>query len=147
MDLECETRRVRETSIGWRIQRIAGAINRRMRDELAPLGLDQRQFAVLMTALEHEGLTQAEIGARFEMPAYAISRALDQLEGHGLVERGAHPTSRRAVTVRVTEAGRNLAPRLFDVVRRVNADLVAGLDDAQRRALGDILEQLAPRAP
>ena len=142
MTLQTDVQTVRTTSLGWMIQRIARRLDREMEARLAEYDLSLPQFAVMMTVLETEGLTQAEIGQHFSMPAYAISRALDHLEQSGYVERRPHPTSRRAHTIHATPAGVALSPRLFEVVRDVNAQLAEGLSETDRQAFQDILTRL-----
>ena len=142
MSVEKDTRRTRTTSYGWMIQQIAGRLNRAMESRLSPHGLNIQQFAVMMTVLEEGGQTQTEIGSRFSMPPYAISRAIDHLVQAELVERRAHPTSRRAFTIHATEKGRALAPVLFGIVGDVNAELTAPLTKEQREQLGTLLQML-----
>lgn len=113
-----------------------------MEDALSPHGLSLPQFAVLMTVLEHDGLTQNEIGTRFTMPAYAISRAIDHLEALGLARRVPHPTSRRSHRIEATPAAQRIAPDLFSIVRRVNAELSAPLSKTERAQLADMLTKL-----
>lgn len=105
-----------------------------MNARLAEHGLTLQQFAILMTVIEHGRMTQAEIGRRFAMPAYAISRAIDGLEADGLLVRDAHPSSRRAHQIHATEKALDMAPAMFAIVKAVNADLTAGLapDEANR---------------
>lgn len=127
-------RRSRENSMGWMIQRLARRLDDAMNARLAEHGLTLQQFAILMTVIEHGRMTQAEIGRRFAMPAYAISRAIDGLEADGLLVRDAHPSSRRAHQIHATQKASDLAPAMFAIVKAVNADLTAGLsaDDADR---------------
>ncbi|MBO6638272.1 MAG: MarR family transcriptional regulator [Roseitalea sp.] len=124
----------RENSIGWIIQRLARRLDDAMNARLADHGLTLPQFAIMMTVIEHNRMTQAEIGRRFAMPAYAISRAIDALEADGFLVRDAHPSSRRAHQIQATEKAVALAPAMFAIVKAVNADLTAGLaqDDADR---------------
>ena len=142
MTISEDTRRVRETSMGWVIQRLARRLDVAMEARLGALGLTVSSFAVMMTVLESGPMTQAEIGKRFGMPAYAISRALDALEAVGYVERRAHPTSRRAHDVHATPAGLALAPQLHDTVRAVNADLVSGLEPDDSAAFLALLQRV-----
>ena len=142
MGISDDTRRVRETSMGWIIQRLARRLDAAMEDRLAEPGLTLSSFAVMMTVLESGPMTQAEIGKRFGMPAYAISRALDALEDAGYVERRAHPTSRRAHDIHATAAGQALAPELHGIVRAVNADLVSGLAQEDRAAFLSLLQRV-----
>lgn len=124
----------RENSMGWMIQRLARRLDDAMNARLAEHGLTLQQFAILMTVIETGRMTQAEIGRRFAMPAYAISRAIDGLEADGLLVRDAHPSSRRAHQIHATQKAVDLAPAMFAIVKAVNADLTAGLgaDDADR---------------
>ncbi len=142
MNVRDETRAIREASFGWRIQRLARRMDERMGTELAKLGLSLPQFPVMMTVLEHEGVTQAEIAKRYHRPAYVISRALDGLQEQGLVERRPHPTSRRAHEIHATQAGAALSPRLHAIVEEVNAETLAPLSDAEREALLHLLPKL-----
>ena len=136
-----ETRR---GSIGWMVQRVASKAERQMAERLSPLGLSVLQFAVLGAVLERPGASQAEIGARFGQPPYAISRALDALETAGLVTRRPDPHSRRAKGVHPTTAAEALAPRLRKIVAEVNAALTAPLDADERQMLARLLERLLP---
>jgi DNA-binding MarR family transcriptional regulator len=134
MDISMRARLSRENSMGWMIQRLARRLDDAMNARLAEHGLTLQQFAILMTVIEHGRMTQAEIGRRFAMPAYAISRAIDGLEADGLLVRDAHPSSRRAHQIHATPKALDLAPAMFAIVKAVNADLTAGLaaDDADR---------------
>ena len=113
-----------------------------MSKKLAEHDLTIPQFAIMMTVLEESGLTQTQIGERFSMPPYATSRALDQLEKSNLIERRAHPVSRRAHGIHATQDGIALAPVLHDIVGRVNGDLTVNLTPDQREFLGDLLSKI-----
>jgi DNA-binding MarR family transcriptional regulator len=137
-----QTRAVRESSLGWMIQRIARGLDEAMNARLSPHGLSIQTFAVMMTVLEHGPLTQTAIGKQFGMPAYAISRAIDTLEELGFVARRAHEASRRAHMIHVTEAGAAFAGTLHAIVREVNDDLTASLSATERAQFGAILARL-----
>lgn len=135
---------IRRGSLGWMIQRITGQLDRDMAAALAPLDLTQVQFAVLMTVLEHDGLSQIAIGARFGQPPYSISRALDRLEKRGLVTRRPDPSSRRSVCVHATEEGRALAPELTRIVVQVNARLTQNFSPEEKAAATILLRKMLP---
>ena len=142
MDQSNKAKKVRTTSNGWMIQRIAKRLNDRMEQRLAVLDLSTQHFPVMMTVLENDGLTQTEIGGKFGMPSYAISRALDHLEAKGALERRQHPTSRRTHTIHATEVGQKLAPQLFEIVRLLNEELVSDLSVQEREMFQKILTKL-----
>ena len=137
-------RQTRQGSIGWMIQRIAAQLDREMTRALRPLGLTQLQFAVLMSVLEEDGQSQAQIGARFNQPAYAISRALNGLEKAGLIARKANPDNRRALRIHATKKGQALTPELTAIVARVNADLTRDLSPEDRAAAHGLLARMLP---
>ena len=142
MSLEKETQQVRTTSLGWMIQRIARRLDAAMEQRLSRHDMTVQQFAVMMTVLETEALSQSEIGERFGMPAYAISRAIDHLEDLGLVERRPHPTSRRTLTIHPTGEGRAISEALFGIVKEVNDELAAALSPSERSQLQALLSQV-----
>lgn len=142
MSLKAETQQVRTTSLGWMIQRIARRLDAAMEQRLSRHDMTLQQFAVMMTVLETEALSQAEIGTRFEMPAYAISRAIDHLEHLGHVERRPHPTSRRTLTIHATERGHAISEALFAIVSEVNDELAATLSPADRAQFQALLSQV-----
>ncbi|PSL21166.1 MarR family winged helix-turn-helix transcriptional regulator [Shimia abyssi] len=145
MNAEEHARRVRLSSFGWMVQEVSHQSQQRLTAELKKLGLSLPHFPVLMVALEHGPLSQAEIGRYYHRPAYVISRALDGLEERGLIERRPHPNSRRAHAVHVTEAGNQLAERLYDAVGLVNDLNLAPLSDQERETLVGLLARLLPR--
>lgn len=133
---------VRQGSVGWHIQRLAAQLDTAMNRALEPHGLTIQQFAVVMTLIEHDGLTQREVGSRFRAPAYAITRAIDALEQDGFLERRPHPTSRRTNTVHATARSRALVPDLVKLIKDVNARLMTRLDQDQRGQLRDLLSSI-----
>lgn len=137
-----ETRATRLSSTGWLVQRAAARFESRMIEALRPLGLTIQQFAVLMRVLERPEQSQADLGAAFAMPAWKISRALDGLEGAGLITRAPCPLSRRTLRIRPTAGALALAPQLQATAQRVNAGGLAPLDPEEQAALHGLLTKL-----
>lgn len=142
MKVEKDTRRVRETSFGYMIHRLARQSDARMAQGLQALGLTLPQFPIMMTVLERAPLTQAEIGKIYDRPAYVISRALDGLEELGLIERHPHPTSRRAHQITASPAGKDMAPRLYQLIQDTNAENLSPLSEDERATLLSLLPRL-----
>ena len=117
-------------------------LDRDMKDELKALDLGISEFAVLMTLLEVEGLTQAEIGKRVLMPGYATTRTLDALEDKKLAERRPDERSRRSHRIYLTDGGRSIGPKLFSIVQKVNQKLLSPLGANDRRTLQRLLLEL-----
>lgn len=132
-------RMVRQASVGWHIQRLAGQLDKPMNSALAPHGLTLQKFAIVMLLIENDGLNQTEIGARYSAPAYAITRAIDALEADGFLERRPHPTSRRTNTVHASAKSIALIPALIAIIDDVNARLLDALDDDETAHLHGLL--------
>ncbi|MEO0542806.1 MAG: MarR family transcriptional regulator [Pseudomonadota bacterium] len=141
MDTEEAARQTRQTSAGWYIQRLAGRLDKAMGEALADIDLTLPQLPIMMTALERGGLTQADYAAKFRMPAYAISRSIDSLVVQGLLERRPDQNSRRAYNIYVTDAGRDLAPKLFAIIEGVNAEILAPLTPDEAKTLLSLLSK------
>lgn len=142
MSISDTTRRTREGSIGWLLQRAARGFEGVMAPALAAHGLTILEFAVLMRVLEAGGQTQTEIGAVYAAPAWKISRALDGLQAAGLVERRRDAAERRVQRIHPTERAEALAPVLHRTVAAVNAAALAPLTEAERGQLHGLLAKL-----
>lgn len=113
-----------------------------MKQVLSPMGLTLGQFAIVMTLLEGDGLTQSEIGRRISMPGYATTRNIDVLEENGLLERRKSQTSRRSFCIQLTEKGKALGPDLSSIVRRTNEKLLTSLNPTESEQLRRLLRRL-----
>jgi DNA-binding MarR family transcriptional regulator len=103
------------------------------RAALKPFGLTHVQFVLLasLTWLDAEGpLTQRSLAAHAATDEMMTSQVLRALEAAGLVERGPHPTDRRARALQVTPAGRELANRAVVAVEACDRAFFAALPDA-----------------
>ena len=145
MGISQATRNVREASAGWMVNRIALMLDNRMKDRLDALGLSKPQFAIMMIVLENGTPTQAEIGKYIDMPAYSVSRALDDLQERGFIERQQHPESRRALQIIGTPKGQDLGPKLFEIVRDVNRTFLEPLSPDERATFLALLGKLLRR--
>ena len=90
--------------------RVEGVVRSRLRSSFATT---LPRFD-LMAQLERqpEGLTMSELSQRLMVTGGSVTGITDQLEGEGLVQRTAHPTDRRAYSVRLTPAGRRQFKRM-----------------------------------
>jgi DNA-binding MarR family transcriptional regulator len=71
---------------------------------------------------------------------------VDDLEDRGLVARRRHPGDRRAHTVHLTTAACDLLAQAQPTADEHDAELLVGLDEAERRQLVSLLQRLAQHA-
>lgn len=133
----------REESFGFLIQTIARTIEVKMKAELKAVGVDIRIFANLMALGQEDGINQREIGARLNFPEYFTSRNVDALVEAGYAERRPDPESRRTYLVFLTEAGREKAKQLPEIVYRVNSEVLKDLPEAERKTMIGMLQTVA----
>ena len=108
-----------------------------------PLG----EAEVLMATRVRDGLltTPADLRAQLNLTSAGITKRIDQVEAKGLLERRAHPSDRRSVTLHLTAEGERLADATIRAVAARMAPLADALNDADIAALESGLASLVRR--
>jgi DNA-binding MarR family transcriptional regulator len=70
-----------------------------------------------------------QVAEATQFPASSMTSITDRLVERGLVERGAHPTDRRAVVASITPAGEDLLRQVEEARRRDAIEALAGISD------------------
>jgi len=111
---------------------------------LAPHGITPAQARALRTILRAgpNGLRMGELADLMGIVPRSATGLVDGLESAGVVERMPDPESRRSVVVIVTQRGSDLQSRIAEARLEAAEELLAPLDDAERRALADLLRRL-----
>ena len=126
----------------WRIAKVLEDDRRRT---LAALGIDSSTLD-LLSVIRRAGppyeLTTREITRRTLVTAGAVSQRVARAEQAGLVERASSSASRRAVAVRLTEAGHALVEAAVRRLLDHEANLISVLAPAERTALTAALAKL-----
>lgn len=131
-------------SVGFLLS-IMGRLSRDATERaLEPLGIKPYHYGVLVALDEGGPAPQRVVGEALEIDKSSMVVVVDHLEGLGLVERHRNPENRRAYRLTLTDAGRKLLSEAESLVGRVEEDVLAPLDDAQRRQLHGLLLSLLP---
>ena len=115
---------------------------------LRPFGLSFGDFDVLNTlrrAGDEEGTNPSDLAAAALITTGAMTARLDRLERAGLIERSPDPTDGRAVRVRLTRRGEELAKEALAAVIETDDAYLEPLDDGQRAAVAAALKELLLR--
>ena len=132
--------------VGWLMSRASHAIGAVLAESLAPLGLNIRDYTVLIAAeraaVEGASRTQLALARAARLDKSTMVVAVDALEEEGLVERRPDPKDRRARIVVPTKAGRELLARAEGVVLGVEDEALADLGVEDRQALSGLLTRL-----
>ena len=88
------------------------------KEEIAGLGIQASAMPFLIALLRAgEPVTQDELSASLLIDKAATARALDRLEKKGFVARWVNPENRRQKLVSATPKARDIADRLFEILR------------------------------
>lgn len=132
--------------MGWLMSRAGHALGVALTEGLAPLGLNLRDYAVLIAAERAVATgsprTQLALARAARLDKSTMVVALDALEGQGLVERRPDPGDRRARIVEPTDAGRKLLARAEGMVVEFEDRVLEDLDAEEKRVLRDLLRRV-----
>jgi DNA-binding MarR family transcriptional regulator len=109
-------------------------------------GLDAGEFDVLATLLRTGPpyqLRPTELYRSLMISSGGLTDRLTRLAAAGLVARPPSTQDARSLLVQLTDEGRRRAEAAFREDMAVEGDLLAGLEDRDREALGDLLSKLA----
>jgi len=132
--------------LGYWLRRLSDEVHGRFERELAEHDVTVSQWAVLITLYRGDATTTREVARYMGIDASAVSRLVDRLAAKGLTTREPDPESRRTVRLTLTDAGRNLAPRLAEIADRNDAHFFAALEPDQRRQLETWIRRLVGEA-
>lgn len=142
LDSPPDAKPIRPESVGRMLNILSTRVRAELKTQLSEHNLTMNGFFIVMNLLMSEGQTQAELGQKIALPAYGTTRTIDALEGQGLLERRADPTSRRNHLIFLTAKGRALAPKFFRIVKEVNEWLLAPLEADEKQQFTAALKKL-----
>lgn len=110
---------------------------------LLDIGLSDATWSPLMhIGRSGGGISQRELAARVGIDTSTLVRLLDILAAKGLIERRQDPADRRANLLFLTDDGQLMRARIGAVLDKVEASMLAGLDDEAMLALTGMLEHI-----
>ncbi len=125
------------------VHRLDRSIGARYRPILADLGLTYPQYLAMLALWEHGELGVTELCGLLDLDTGTVSPLLKRMEAAGHVERRRRADDERAVTVRLTEAGRGLREKARGVPGALASCLLA--DRAEYEELKETLGVLIGR--
>ncbi len=145
-----------DATTGYLLWRVATTWRVAVDRAVAPLGLTHAQYSVLASlyGLSRTGVqpSQRELADVTGLEPIYVSKLARALEQAGLLSRAEHPADPRAVQLRLTGHGTEVAQRAIAVVRALLEELTApigGTRSSRNRDLAHTLRTLlgTPKAP
>jgi DNA-binding MarR family transcriptional regulator len=130
-------------SAGFLLARLGMSLKMRTMDEFERAGFSGYQYAILALLDEAPRTTQAAIAHALQYDPSQLVSLLDGLEERGLIERRRDPNDRRRHVVSLTPDGRRQLAGFRTIIRTVEDEFLAPLDEEKRAALQELLLCLA----
>lgn len=111
-------------------------------DECRSVGLTPAQFGVLSVLRASPGLDQSSLARALGFDKVTVLRVLRGLEGRGLIGRTPSPSSRRNLSISLSDAGLDLVKNAQDPAEHAYHRLMRPLDESQKTQLLDLLQLL-----
>lgn len=123
---------------------LAAGIDRDCAALLAPHGLSEGRFVLLfLLDAAPDGLAPNMLAERAGVTRATVTGLLDGLEREGLVARHAEASDRRALRIRLTRKGQQIAQQVFAQHSHWIAGLYGGLSANERQQLATLLDKVA----
>jgi DNA-binding MarR family transcriptional regulator len=128
------------------IFRLARMTGHRLGEALSTLDMRTHEFAVLHHLEQAGPLSQQDLGRALRINPSNLVGLLDALEANRLIRRPRDPADRRRHLVELTAAGRDRLARAKQATAAAELELLAPLNERERKAFQQMLERLATHA-
>lgn len=117
----------------------------RFSEDLQPLDLRPKHFAVLNLIDLNQGTSQQQLAQHLGQEPSGLVGTIDELEQHGVVERQRAPTDRRRYALCLTPAGKTRLAQARQLTARHAAELLAPLTESELQVLHDLLARIVAK--
>lgn len=131
-----------EESVGYLMRRIISVTTLEIERKLVPSGLTNAQWMPLLRLHMGHASTVAELARGCDLDAGSMTRLLDRLEAKQLVIRTRSVDDRRVVNLELTDAGRDAAEDIPEVLCEVQNAHLAGFSVDEFTTLQDFLRRI-----
>ena len=132
--------------VGQLISHVFNMLAHELERQFEPSGLTNAQWKPLFKLFTGEVSTVAELARVCSLDAGGMTRMLDRLEAKGLCQRERSSEDRRVVNLALTDAGRDAAKVIPEVLSRVQNAYLAGFSVEEWEALKSYLRRMLDNA-
>jgi DNA-binding MarR family transcriptional regulator len=125
-----------------RLTQAARATRVRSGSQLTRIGLHAGQDAVLKALAETDGLTMSELATALSVQPPTVTKMVSRLAAQGYIERKASAGDGRQAQVFLTDQGKETVSELDKILRRVERQALAGIEEKERKRLRKLLRQI-----
>jgi len=128
-----------------RLFAFAVTVERYMQAGLVARGLTRARATVIWQLHRQGPVTQQQLARTIGVTARNVTALVDGLQASGFVQRDPHPQDRRALLVRLTDAGAKVTGQLAADYEAGSAQLFAGMPAEEIRQFLDTVDVLTAR--
>jgi DNA-binding MarR family transcriptional regulator len=133
-------------TIGYLLWRLTTKLRAAVDRALAPIGLTHAQYTLLASlyGFSRTGAqpSQRELADWTGLEPIYVSKLARALEQAGLIQRTSHPTDPRAVQLRLTDHGTDIAQRAIAVIHAFQEEFTAPIGGTQSQRSRDLVRTL-----
>jgi DNA-binding MarR family transcriptional regulator len=129
--------------LGFLLVQLGTHAHRQFAERLAGLDLHPRHFGMLSHLAVSEGQSQQALSSALGIHRSAVVALVDDLEQRGFAERRRDPVDRRAYTLYLTPAGREMLAELESIAEERDVDMLSALNASERSQLVSLLQRVA----
>jgi len=129
--------------LGYNLAQASIPTNHAFRKHIAPLGLTQVEFTVLMLLATNANVTQLQLGRALGAAPSNLTNLLGRLEAKQLILRRRSSVDARAQTIALTRSGAALAKRAAGLADGMEENLLRHLSEGERHILFELLQKVA----
>jgi DNA-binding MarR family transcriptional regulator len=130
-------------SVGWALVQVSRLHRSRTGDKLSELGLFAGQEQVLQALANSGPMTMGELAGILRVRPPTASKTVSRLSALKLIERHTEPGDARIVRVKLTKEGKRRAAAIDAIWDEVEAELLEGFDNKDRKRLRKLLRKAA----
>ena len=108
-------------------------------DFMKPVGLTRSQWWILAYLGRHDGMIQSDLANVLDIGKAALGGLIDRLEASKFIERRPDDSDRRVKRIHLTNKGTQMILEMRTRSHDMSERILAGLDDAARHKLADML--------
>lgn len=131
------------------LQNVAPQLQEAVELRLKKAGLPDLSVYTVLWSLDRAGgpVRPRDLGLLLFLPRYKVSRLIDALVSDDLVVKQKCPNDLRGHHLVLTDAGKALRLRMWDIYGPAMKDVMAGVTDAEAELLARLLNKLAEATP
>ena len=131
-----------DQSMGYMFRRITSLLAQGVEREFEPCGLTNAQWLPLLKIYWGHATTVAELARGCDLDAGSMTRLLDRLENKQLLRRVRSSDDRRVVNLELTDAGREAASGIPQVLCKVQNEHLTGFSRDEWMTLVGFLKRI-----